>query len=218
MPRVIDLSYPIAEHFRWQVERRRTSTFEEGAAFEVTRVGFPVHAFTHIDAPRHMVPGGPTTSDFDLDSLVGLAVIVDLSQVQENEPITAEMLEPAPLRAGAMALLRTDWDRRYSLDEPEFWSRAPYLTREACEWLLARRPSAVGFDFPQDEPIRGLLDGRRAPMSEFVSHDVLLRAGIPLIEYLRNLGEIEGPAVQVCALPLKILDADGAPARVAAIV
>lgn len=218
MARVIDLSYPVAEHFRWKVERRLAASFEAGDDFQVTRVGFPVHAFTHIDAPRHMVPGGTTTSDFDLDSLVGEATIVDLTEVGENEAITVAMLDRATPGPGSIVLLRTDWDRRYSLDEPAFWSRAPYLTREACEWLLERRPAAVGFDFPQDEPIRGLLDGRRAPMSEFVSHDVLLRAGVPLIEYLRNLGAVGSDAVQVCALPLRIPDADGAPARVVAIL
>lgn len=218
MPQVIDLSYPVAEHFRWKVERRLTASFAAGDAFQVTRVGFPVHGFTHIDAPRHMVPGGATTSDFDLDSLVGEAVIVDLARVQEGEAITADALSGAPVRPGGIVLLRTDWDRRYSLDQPEFWSRAPYLTREACEWLLEQGPAVVGFDFPQDEPIRGLLDGRTAPMAEFVSHDVLLRAGVLLIEYLRNLASIEGPTAQICALPLKVLDADGAPARVVALV
>ena len=38
------------------------------------------------------------------------------------------------------------------------------MTREAAEWLLARAPRAVAFDFPQDYAIRLLLKGERRPL------------------------------------------------------
>lgn len=218
--KIIDLTYPIEEHFRWKVTRDLAASFEAGDDFQITRVGFPVHGFTHIDAPRHMVPGGPTTSDFNLASLVGEAAILDVSAIKESEAISAERLAAAceDVREGDIVFLKTAWDERYRLAAPEFWTRAPYLTRQACEWLLERKPAVVGFDFPQDYPIRGLLGGKTPPMGEFVSHDVLLRRGIPMIEYLCNLGAVKQARVRVCALPLKIMEADGAPARVAALL
>src|SRR6476620_11169455 len=85
------------------------------------------------------------------------------------------------------------------------------------EWLLARKPTAVAFDFPQDYPIRLLLDGHIAPTPEHVTHDVLLRAGVTLIEYLVNTSALKGPRTFLCAAPLKIPGADAAPARVFAI-
>ena len=219
MPRIVDLTMPIEPHFRWKVERKLIGDFAKGDAFQVTWVGWSVHGFTHIDSPRHMVPGGPTTDAFTLDNLVGDARVVDLTSVQPNEPIGAETLAKAApdLRAGEIVLLKTAWDARRSHHTPEFWTEAPYLTREACEWLLARKPRTIGFDFPQDFPIRGLLTGTRAPMSEFVSHDVLLRNGVFMIEYICNLAALKGPRTQLSALPLKLPDADGAPARVVAI-
>lgn len=219
MSRLIDLSYPIRNHFRWPVERRLTASFEEGDDFQVTRIGFAVHGFTHIDAPRHISPEGETTSAFDLETLVGEAAIVDLTGVSEESPINAAMLAAAQteIRPGDRVLLRTDWDRRFALDDRRFWTRAPYLERGACEWLAERRPSLVGFDFPQDYPIRGLLDGEPATMTDFVSHDVLLRRGVPMIEYLCNLSAVRTERPRLCALPLKLMDADGAPARVVAI-
>jgi len=215
---IVDLTYPIEDHFRWKVERSLTASFEDGDDFQITRLGFAVHGFTHIDAPRHMLPDGPTTSDFRLDDFVGEAAIVDLSGIAENGAISAEMLAAAgeQVRSGDIVLLKTAWDERYPLSQKEFWTRSPYLIREACEWLLAWQPAVVGFDFPQDYPIRGLLGGEKPSMEEFVSHDVLLRRGIPMIEYLCNLGSIRQARAQVCALPLKVLDADGAPARVVA--
>lgn len=219
MPRIIDLSYPIEDHFRWKVQRELAASFEQNDDFQITRVGFAVHGFTHIDAPRHMLPDGPTTSDFRLESLVGEAAIVDLSAVGENTAITAELIAAAGehVRRGDMILLKTAWDQRFSLKNPEFWTCAPYLTREACEWLIGRGPGVVGFDFPQDHAIRALLDGGSPALAEFVSHDVILRRGVPLIEYLCNLGAVSSSRAEVCALPLKLLDADGAPARVVAI-
>ena len=91
-----------------------------------------------------------------------------------------------------------------------------YLSVGACRWLLAREIKALAVDFPQDYPIRGLLDGKQAPIEAFVSHDILLRNGVILIEYLTNLGALTSPRTTLFALPLKIPNADGAPARVIA--
>lgn len=211
----VDLTLPLADHFRWSVKREHRADFTRGDAFQVTWLGFSVHGFTHIDSPRHMVPGGPTTSAFDLDDLVGEAEIVDLSHVPANARIDADTLARAApsLAAGRRLLLMARWDERASIHEPAFWTTAPWLDRSACEWLLGRRPRSIGFDFPQDYPIRGLLDGRTAPIAEFVSHDVLLRHGVPMIEYLCNLGAVGAPRCDLVVLPLKVLDADGAPVR-----
>jgi kynurenine formamidase len=219
MRRVIDLTYPIEDHFRWRVERTLPAAFERGDDFQITRLAFAVHGFTHIDAPRHMLPHGPTTSSFDMNVFVGEAAIIDVSAAADNTAISAATLAAAGghVRAGDIVIVKMAWDGRYSLGQPEFWTQAPYLTRDACEWLAARRPVIVGYDFPQDEPIRGLLNGRQASIEEFVSHDVILRRGIPMIEYLCNLGEVTASRVELCALPLKVLEADGAPARVVAI-
>jgi kynurenine formamidase len=75
----------------------------------------------------------------------------------------------------------------------------------------------VGFDFPQDQPIRDFVDVRKVPITQFVSHDVILRSGRVLIEYLCNLGAVKSPRIEICALPLRIPKSDGAPARVIAI-
>jgi kynurenine formamidase len=62
-----------------------------------------------------------------------------------------------------------------------------------------------------------LLDGIFAPRPEHVTHDVLLKAGVTLIEYLVNTSELAGPRTFLCAAPLLIPTADGAPTRAFAI-
>jgi kynurenine formamidase len=218
MTRIIDLSMAIEDHFRWPVERSQKGDLEAGDVYQITRLGWVVHGFTHVDAPRHFVAGGDTTSAIALDRMIGPAAVLDLTGIAPKTEITAQMLAAAAghLQAGDIALLKTCWETVHSPQTPEFWTESPYLSAEACRWLLGREIKALGVDFPQDYPIRELLDGKQAPITEFVSHDILLRNGIILIEYLTNLGALAGPRTTLFALPLKIPNADGAPARVIA--
>lgn len=218
--RIFDLSMGLRPHFRWPFESEgRQVALPDGQAFMLTRFATVSHAFTHMDAPRHMLPDGATASEIPLETLVGEACVLDLSDQPDNTPVTAERLARAAshLRPGDIALTRTGWDARRSVMTRQFWTEAPWMTREACEWLLARRPRAVFWDFPQDQPIRLLLDNERRPMAEQVTHDVLLRSGIVMVEYVCNTLALKRPRVFVCALPLKLMDSDGAPARVIAI-
>lgn len=216
--RIVDLSRPIADHFRWPVERRLLKDHAKGDLFQVTRLALATHGFTHMDAPRHYFPDGATTSDVPLEATVGEAAVVDLLDVRANEPIDAARLaaRAAHLRPGDIALLATGWDRHRALEDERFWREAPYLTRDAALWLLARGIKALAVDFPQDFVIRDLLDGVVRPIEEHVTHDVLLRNGVILIEYLANTAALDRARVFLCCLPLKIPDCDGAPARVVA--
>jgi len=216
---IIDLSMPIANHLRWSVDRRLTGDFAKNDQFQVTYMGWAVHGFTHVDAPRHMLPNGPTTTDLDLEKVVGSAAVVDLTGVTPNTEIQAEQIEASGrhVQHNDIVILKTAWDTIESPQTPEFWTQAPYLSREAAEWFLAKKIRAIAFDFPQDYPIRQLLKDEVAPITEFVTHDVLLRNNITLIEYICNTASITADRVDFYALPLKILDADGAPARVIAI-
>lgn len=55
------------------------------------------------------------------------------------------------------------------------------------------------------------------PFAEHVTHDVCLRAGITLIEYVVNTSALKNPRTFLCAAPLKLPNADGSPARIVAI-
>lgn len=218
--RIVDLSMPIdVGHLRWPVERGRRGDHATGDLFEASWLKTSCHGFTHVDAPRHFVPGGPTLDELELGRVVGPAAILDLSDVRPDEEIGPDRLDRAGahLRPGEIALLRTRWDRQRDWRAQAFWRDAPYLSRAGAEWLLERRPTACAFDFPQDWTIRRLLDGEVRPGPEHVTHDVLLRAGVTLIEYLVNTAELSGERTFLCAAPIRFAGADGAPARVVAI-
>ena len=214
------MTYTMRDHFRWNFYQKLASDFKDGKQFQITRLGFEVHGFTHVDSPRHILPNGFTSDRLSLDRIVGDCAVVDLTGVRPKSKITEDQLQGAGrhIQSGDIVLLKTAWDTRYSIDTPDFWLQSPYMSREASEWLLSKKIGAIAFDFPQDYPIRLLLTDEPASLDEFVTHDVLLRNGVILIEYVCNTAEVSGERIYLCALPLKIPNSDGAPARVIAMI
>ena len=216
---IIDLSMPIGPHFRWSPDIRVKGDIAAGDQFRVTHLATTCHGFTHVDAQAHFVAHAPTIEATPLARVVGPARVIDLRDVAPNSEIDARRLasrDPGGAE-GEILILSAAWDSKRDNTTPEFWKEAPWLTRDAAEWLHARKPTAVAFDVPQDFPIRLLLEGKTVPNDQHVTHDVLLRAGVTLIEYLVNTSALRHPLTLLCAAPLKIPNADGAPARVFAI-
>ncbi|WP_375457824.1 cyclase family protein [uncultured Enterovirga sp.] len=217
--RIVDLSMPIGPHFRWNPDVQVKGDIAAGDQFRVTRLSTTCHGFTHVDAPAHFVAHAPTIEATPLDKVVGPCRVLDLRDVPDNAEIGPDQLEAGDPGGpdGEILLLSAGWDRRRDSATAAFWREAPWLSRDAAEWLARKRPKAVAFDFPQDYPIRLLLDGRSVPNDQHVTHDVLLKTGVTLIEYVVNTSELAAPRVLLCAAPLLIPGADGAPARVFAI-
>jgi arylformamidase len=218
--RIIDLSLPITtDHPRWKTEVTFAGDLAKGDLAQVTTLKVSCHAFTHVDARRHMFADGATIESTPLDKLVGDCAVIDLVDVKPNEAISAERLAArgGHIRKGGMALFKTGWDRQRPPQSTTFWTDSPYLTRDAAQWLMDRGIVTVAYDFPQDYTIRLLLKGEVRPLPEHVTHDILLRNGVHMIEYVANTIEIREKQVLLCAAPLKIPGADGAPARVFAI-
>ncbi len=221
--RIVDLSLPIRPHVRWTTEVTLVSSFEDPHhPFRSSRLAMPGHGFTHCDGFSHFVPGGVTVDAMPLTTWIGEAAVVDLTHVGANTGIEAADLEARGphVRAGDIALLRTDWPRRRSWETREFWTEAPWTTAEACRWLVARGVKAVGYDYPPDFPIRHLVTGERRPVAseEWATHHTFFPAGVGVIEYLTNLDQLGRDRVRFVALPIRLEGGDGAPARAIAIL
>ena len=218
--RIIDLTMPIIEdHVRWKVQRTVVGDTTAGDLFQVTSMVLNCHSFTHVDAPRHYFGDGATIEATRLDDVVGEAAVIDLMDITPNEAISPEKLAArfAHVRDGDKILFKSGWDQKRSFRTKEFWLDAPYLTREAALFLKDKGVRTVAYDFPQDYVIRLLLHGEIRPIEEHVTHDILLRAGVHMIEYVVNTSALSADRVLLSAAPLKIPNADGAPARVYAI-
>jgi kynurenine formamidase len=222
MARLVDLTHPIRRnHWRWPVDLKVVRNYEPGTPFRSTLLTLGGHSFTHVDAPKHFLPGGRSFADLPLDQWCGEAAVVDLSHLQANEPVTAAALERhgEHIRQGDIVLLRTDWPRKCSIDTTEFWSEAPYTAEDACTWLIRRKVKAVGYDYPPDYSIRYAITHPGRPLSreECTTHYLLFPANICVVEYLTNLHLLIRRRVMVYIFPLLIDDGDGSPVRAVAI-
>ncbi len=215
---VIDLSMTIRPMWRWPANIRLVKDIAQGDSYQVTAVDTAMHSFTHIDTPLHFELGRESIDQIDLERLCGPAAVVDLQPVDANREIGPELIaeRAGHVRPGDIVLLKTCWDLARDCTSREYWMDAPYLSREASEWLAALPIKAVGFDFPQDRAIREI-PARHPKAHEMPTHDLILRKGILLIEYLCNLDQVKAPRVEVYALPLKVFGSEGACARVVAV-
>jgi len=220
--RVVDLSFPVRPHFRWRVSRELRSSHASGDLFQSSVLTIGAHAYTHVDAPVHFLPGARHMAEVPVDRWLGEAAVVDLTYLGENAAVTAADLEARAghVRAGDVVLLRTDWPRRCDVHSARFWRDAPYTAADACHWLVGRGAKAVGYDYPPDYCVRTLIFQPEVPVSrqECTTHAIFFPADIAVVEYLTNLDRIGAARCRFVALPLAVEGADGSPVRAVALV
>lgn len=222
MKKIVDLTLPIQEHWRWLCKLRPHHTFDDGFFFH-QYMDYNLHGFTHVDAHLHYIPGAPSIEKVPLDIWYGEATVVDLSHLGENGAVTAAEMEKHAqhVKAGDIVLLRTDWPLKCDYTTREFWGKGPYTAADACHWLVNRKVKTVGYDYPPDDILRyEVLDSSHVGTSpdDFPTHDIFFKAGVFVIEYLCNLHLIKKQRFEFMALPLPIVGGDGSPARAIAFV
>jgi arylformamidase len=217
--RRIDLSMTIKDHWRWKIDHTLRHDFERGDDFRSSILNIGAHAFTHVDTPLHCKPGSYTLEGMDVFAYSGIASIIDLSFIRPNEEITLNhvLQDSSHVVPGEIILLKTCWDLQRDPNSKEYWTQAPYVSDEAALWLKEMNPKAVGFDFPQDYPLRFIDRGGNFTLEESTTHKYLLLNGILHIEYLCNMAKIKKNRVELICLPLKLEGFEGAPARAVAL-
>ena len=165
------------------------------------------HIGTHVDAPSHQIAGGDTLDEIPLERLVTEAVTIDLSG-RAPGPIGPSELEPAlgDLGAGDWLFVYSGNGRNWGSDA--YWTGWSYPDADASRALIDRGIVGIGFDGPSADPV---------DTETFELHRIWLGAGRMILENLTNLDAL--PArVQVVVAPIKVRGANGAPARVLAVV
>lgn len=172
------------------------------------RLVLGTHTGTHLDAPLHFIADGEPVEAIAPSRLIGPAAVVDLSGFDALEEVSRAALEHA--LGGAPGhprlLLRFDWSRRFG--DLSFYSSSPYLSEDACRWLLDAGVDVLGMDTPSPDDPRN----DHTSTSDSPNHHLLLSAGVVLLEYLTNLDHLS-EEVFLIALPLPIEGGDGAPMR-----
>ncbi len=220
MNEIIDLSlglhdgmitYPTAVHHKFEssivgriaIEGRETRKFTMGS-----------HCGTHVDAPRHFIADGKSIEDFDLNDLIGEALLIDFGVIEPGRVFEPADLEPYLLlikKDGVRRILfRTDWSRFWNTKQ--YYKDWPYFSGQAMDLLIAANIKLIGIDFPSPD---SAYFGDDCSMDS-PNHKKIFSSNIILVEYLTNLDKLKPGKVHLMVMPLKLLGFDGAPSRVSA--
>ncbi|CAH1259288.1 Hypp2234 [Branchiostoma lanceolatum] len=232
-PQVIDMTYtfddttviwPKREPFRLKDTFRGyhpNGYYYEGSYYE----GYE-HSGTHVDAPSHFCKDKWRMDAVPLERLMGLAVVVDVSSKTKNNAdytVTAQDFQDweeknGRIPDGSIVLVRTGWDQFWS-DKRQYLGtdttdtsllHFPGIDPEGARWLVQNRGMhAVGID-------TGSLSTGQS--TNFSAHQILCEADIIGLESVANMDKLPTTGATVYALPLKIGEGSGGPARIIGII
>jgi arylformamidase len=159
-----------------------------------------LHTGTHLDAPLHFIKTGKGIDKIPLEVLVGTARVIEIKDARLINP---QELKKQHIRSGDRLLFKTR-------NSATLWKRTAFskdyvhMTSDSARYCAAQGVKLIGIDYLS-------VGGYHDDGDE--THRVLLKAGILIIEGL-DLSKVKAGTYEYICLPLKILNADGAPARV----
>jgi arylformamidase len=202
--KLIDVSVPLDSNLPTypgdtQFSLEPIKRIARGDTSNVSTLHLSAHAGTHVDAPRHFFDEGPAVDALALGMLVGRARVI---QVDSRKGIGAAELSAIDLSEDLRLLIKTANSRLWG--SPQFHTDYVGITESGAKHLIDHGIKVVGVDYLSVE----LFKAPGAP-----AHHVLLGQGAIVIEGL-NLLNVEPGVYEMICLPLRVVGAEGAPARV----
>jgi arylformamidase len=175
-----------------------------GDSNNVSIVTLGDHTGTHVDPPLHFIEGGNTGDKLPLEALIGPCTVVAFDGPGH---VSGEWLERARLPKDTERILfKTPNSDRWGRPNAPFTRDFTTINASAARWCVDHGVKLVGVDYLSIEP--------QGPEKEgYPVHKTLLGANVVVIEGLDLRGIAPGQYDLVCA-PIKLLNGDGAPARV----
>lgn len=202
----IDVTLPIHQDMhRWPGSNpfrlKKIYTITDGNKSNSSCMQIDSHCGTHVDAPRHFIEDGDTIESLNLEDLIGETVVV---AIDEGVEINNASLEKANIKGNCKKLLiKTSnsklWDNKIN----GFCHNFESLSTSACEWVVKRGIKLIGIDYLSVEKYGG----------DSSVHKILLSNGVIIVEGL-DLSKVTAGEYYMMCMPLKVIGAEGAPARV----
>jgi arylformamidase len=171
------------------VKLERAASIAGGDVVNLTRIDFGLHSGTHVDAPVHFIDGAAGVDSVPLDVLVGPCEVVEVPD------LSVDSVARVP-DGVERVLFKTPNSELWARDD--FAAEFAHLEGEAARLLVERGVRLVAVDY--------------LSVGDEEAHHALLGAGVVPVEGLDLRGIAPGPYELVC-LPLRVVGADGAPAR-----
>ena len=155
--------------------------YQDKAEFYIASLHICGNTGTYVDSPRHRYRDGIDLAGLPLERLADLEVTM-VDATRAGRAIGPEMFQTLEL-AGRAVLIRTDFSTNWGT--AAYFSDNPFLTADACDVLVSKRPAFVGIDSLN-------IDDTADPSRP--AHSRLLRAGIPICEHMTNLKALRSDA------------------------
>lgn len=205
MEHIIDITVPLTTGMPiWPgcdgIRMTPTKRMDKGDPVNVSRLDCDLHTGTHVDAPMHFLQNGTTVEKLSLDVLIGPCHVAHLPEAAD---ITADNLTNLNLPAGVeRLLLRTRNSQLWAAKTTEFRKDFVALTHDAAQWIVDKGIRLIGVDYLSVQRYR----------DNALTHQILLGADVIALEGL-NLSGVKPGLYELICLPLKLVGAEGAPAR-----
>jgi len=232
--KLVDLSYtfgpetiywPTAEPFK--LRRVAYGRSAGGYWYVANNISMAEHGGTHMDAPIHFAEGKITAAEVPLANCVGPACVIDVAAQAARDrdyrmtvdDVRAWEARHGRVPRGAIVVMHSGWgkfwpDKKQYLgtdkagDVPNL--HFPGFSREATEFLVRERDvAALAIDTPSID---------YGQSKDFIAHQVLNGANKPAFENVANVDRLPATGATFLALPLKIEDGSGGPARIVAVM
>lgn len=164
-------------------KREVLASLDAGDVCNLTAFSMCAHNGTHIDAPAHFIAGGKTVDALPLEATTGIACVIS-----HEGDVTAE-------HAACMLAVAGECKKLLIKGEATLTLAGAQVLANAGIDLYGNESQTVG---PQTAPM--------------AVHKCLLGAGVVLLEGIR-LSHVPDGKYLLCAAPLNLGGADGAPCR-----
>lgn len=161
---------------------------------------------TYLETPAHLLGDKSyPLIDVDVASLVDVPAVVLCVDTNGEREITKQMLQKAfekvDYNEGDAILICASYGSRWK--QSDYLSASPYITREAMQFIISKKPFLLGTDFPRWDN----LESPQGFWQEFYDADILMLAP------LTNLEDAQNKKALLTVLPIKVEKTCCAPCR-----
>jgi len=156
---------------------------------------------TYVDSPRHRYRDGADLARLPLESVAHVPVVKVDARISRSRGIGPEAFQGIDVTLKAV-LVNTGWSQHWRTRR--YFEPNPFLTAEACEWLVGAGARFVGIDSLN-------IDDTEDPARP--AHTILLGAGIPVCEHMSKLEALEPDGGFLHAAPIAWVGGASFPVR-----
>jgi arylformamidase len=208
MSRIIDLTLTLEPGMRGVSFESARSLEKDG--WNATTLSLYSHCGTHMDASIHFGVGRKTIDQLDVSQLIGPAWVVDVRPIEPRALIGVEHMSGIAdkIEPGDSVLICTGWSEYGNQDR--YRNELPRISADLARWCVEQQVRMLGVEPPSVADVNNIQELTTV-------HTILFEGGVIIVEGLANLQSLTKNKVTFIALPLKIANGDGAPARAIAI-